>query len=58
MTFLQVKIFLRQLAKPVDGVGNNPLAIRGSATTLADASDFVHDLNLMNIRTLRKPSIK
>ena len=55
---VQVQIYLRQLTKPVDGVGNNPLALRGCVTTLADATDFIHDLKLMDIRAIRKPSIK
>ena len=55
---LQVKYYLRQLGKPVDGIGNKPLALRGAVTTLADVTDFTHDLGAMDIKTVRKPSIR
>ena len=55
---LQVKYYLRQLGKPVDGIGNKPLALREAVTTLADVTDFTHDLGAMDIKTVRKPIIR
>ena len=55
---MQVKFWLRQLEKPIDGVGNKPIAIRGAVTTMADASDFIHDIGLLNITAQRKKNIR
>ena len=38
----------------MDGVGNKPIAVRGAATTAAEATDFCHELGLSGVTTLRK----
>jgi len=54
----QVKVWIRQLGKPVNGVGNKPLAVRCSATTMANATDFCHDLAQLGLTTIRRKSIR
>ena len=51
--FSKVKNWVRQLEKAIDGVGYKPIAIRGAATTLANATDFGHDLAKLNINTVK-----
>ena len=36
---------MRQLQKPVSGIGTKPVAVRGSATSLANAKDFINEMN-------------
>ena len=54
----QVKLWLRQLQKPTDGIGNKPLALRGVVTSMADATDFCFDLEQININTVKKSNIR
>ena len=54
----KVKYWLRQLEKPIDGIGNKPLALRGVVTTLADATDFCYDQEQMDIHAVKKKNIR
>ena len=56
--FSKVKNWVRQLEKAIDGVGYKPIAIRGAATTLANATDFGHDLAKININPVKKRNIR
>ena len=40
------------------GVGNKPLAIRGAVITLADATDFCHDMAMINLNNIKKKNIR
>ena len=53
----QVKLWIRQLEKPIGGLGNRPLALRGAATSVACATDFVYDLTELGLATQKKRNI-
>ena len=49
---------MRLLERPVNGVGSRPIAIRSAATTMANAKDFMHDLEQLNVTVVRRKNIR
>ena len=56
--YIQSKCWVRQVERSIAGTGSRGIVIRGQATTLADASDFVFQLNKMNVTVIKKKSIR
>jgi hypothetical protein len=44
--------------RSIEGTGARGIALRGQATTLADASDFTFVLEKMNVHVVRKKNIR
>ena len=46
------------MERSIEGTGSRAIAVRGQATTLADASDFSYVLSKMNVNVVRKKNIR
>ena len=57
-TVVQVASYMRTLQKPVSGIGKEPIAIRGSATTLANATDFAAEMSDLGLTVKKSKYIR